>query len=451
MPLVVWHPARAVRVCLVYDCLFPHTVGGAERWYRALAEALASAGHEVTYLTRRQWPRGERPDAPVGVRVVAVSAGGPLYTPDGRRSVGPPLRFGVGVLRHLERNADQYDAVHTASFPYFSLLAAAAARRRGQTYRLVVDWHELWTRAYWREYLGPVAGDVGWLIQRACVAVPQRAFCFSRLHEGRLREEGLTGELTVLEGEYAGDAHPPERPAGVEPVVVFAGRHIAEKQIPKLVPALAEARRRIPDLRAEILGDGPDRDAVRRLVDEHALSGSVALPGFVGAAQVDAALAGAMCMVLPSRREGYGLVVVEAAARGTPSVVIEGPDNAATELVEEGENGVIAASASAGDLAAAIEKVHDAGPELRERTARWFERNRRRVSLVASLERVLESYGEADRRGGGSKARGGGSYAGEDPRPGAGGESDPRPEAGGESDPRSGVEGDPDPPATARR
>ena len=48
-----------MRVCVVYDCLFPHTVGGAERWYRNLAERLAADGHDVTYLPLRQWPRGE--------------------------------------------------------------------------------------------------------------------------------------------------------------------------------------------------------------------------------------------------------------------------------------------------------------------------------------------------------------------------------------------------------
>ena len=46
--------------------------------------------------------------------------------------------------------------------------------------------------------------------------------------------------------------------------------------------------------------------------------------------------------MLPSRREGYGLVVIEAAARGTPVVVVAGPDNAAVELVAEGENGFVA-------------------------------------------------------------------------------------------------------------
>ena len=49
-----------MRICIVYDCLFPYTVGGAERWYRNLAERLAAEGHEVTYLTLRQWERGER-------------------------------------------------------------------------------------------------------------------------------------------------------------------------------------------------------------------------------------------------------------------------------------------------------------------------------------------------------------------------------------------------------
>ena len=97
-------------------------------------------------------------------------------------------------------------------------------------------------------------------------------------------------------------------------------------------------------------------------------------------------------MVLPSRREGYGMVVVEAAALGTPSVVVAGPDNAATELVSEGENGYVAPSASPEDLAAAIERVHAEGQALRERTATWFRANAAGLSLESSLETVLAAY-----------------------------------------------------------
>ena len=50
-----------MRICIIYDCLFPWTIGGAERWYRNLAEQLAAVGHEVTYLTLREWDDDDRP------------------------------------------------------------------------------------------------------------------------------------------------------------------------------------------------------------------------------------------------------------------------------------------------------------------------------------------------------------------------------------------------------
>ena len=146
-----------MRICIVYDCIYPHTVGGLERWLRDLSERLAADGHEVDYVTLRQWPEGEDAGVP-GVRVIAVGPQMELYGRGGRRRIAPPLRFGIGVLAHLLRHGGRYDAVHTAAFPYFSLLAAALVRPlRG--YRLVVDWFEVWTLDYWREYLGPNSGS----------------------------------------------------------------------------------------------------------------------------------------------------------------------------------------------------------------------------------------------------------------------------------------------------
>jgi len=377
-----------MHVCLVYDLLYPYTIGGAERWYRSLAERLAAEGHRVTYLTLRNWPEGDVADVP-GVEVVPVGPRLELYTASGRRRIMPPLRFGLGVLRHLSRAGGRYDVVHTASFPYFSLLAAAVARRR-HPFRIVVDWFEVWSSEYWREYLGPVGGRIGLAVQRRCIRLRQQAFCFSQLFARRLQEQGLRGEVTVLGGIYAGPPGTPPEPA--EPVVVFAGRHIPEKQATALVPAIARARERVPELRGEILGDGPVRAEVRRLIAEHDLDDAVEAPGFVAEDRLRSILQRALCLALPSRREGYGLVVVEAAALGVPSVVVRGPDNAAIELVEEGENGAVADSVEPSELAAAILRVYEAGPALRESTAAWYERNADRLSLDRSLETVLAAY-----------------------------------------------------------
>jgi glycosyltransferase involved in cell wall biosynthesis len=381
-----------MRVCVVYDCLFPYTVGGAERWYRRLSERLAADGHEVTYLTLRQWDRGIEPDVD-GVRVRVVGPRMDLYDGPGHRRILPPIVFGAGVLWHLLRHGRRYDVVHTCAFPYFSLLAAALVRPlRG--YRLVADWFEVWSRAYWREYLGRRAGDVGWLVQRLCARVPQRAFCFSRLYAERLRTEGLRGEVTMLGGAYEGSLQPRE-PVSPEPLVVFAGRHIPEKQVPAIPPAIAAVRARLPQLRATIFGDGPEREATLAAVRGLGLQDVIEVPGFVATERVDETIGRALCLLQPSRREGYGLVIVEAAAHGTPSVVVAGEDNAAVELIDPGVNGVVADSASPEDLATAIEAIAAGGDALRASTRGWFADNAQRVSLGRSLDAALAVYGSA--------------------------------------------------------
>jgi len=379
-----------MRICIVYDCLFPYTVGGGERWYRSLAERLALEGHEVTYLTLRQWERGARVDLDGRVRVVSAGPRMALYTTGGRRRILPPLVFGLGVFLHLLRNGRRYDVVDTGAFPYFSLLAAAALRPL-MGFELVVDWFEVWSRSYWREYLGTAGGRVGAFVQRLCARVPQRAFCLSELHARRLREEGLNGPVTVLRGLYAGTTEPPV-PAPAEPVVLFAARLIPEKQVTLAVAAIALAAEQIEGLRGEILGDGPDRAALDAAIAERGLEDVVSAPGFADAETLDVEMRRAMCMLLTSRREGYGMVVVEAAARGTPSVVVAGEDNAATELILEGVNGTIAAGSDPRAVADAIVRVHESGLALRESTADWFAANAARLSLESSLEVVLSGY-----------------------------------------------------------
>ena len=381
-----------MRILVVYDCLFPYTVGGGERWLRSVAERLSTEGHEVAYLTLRQWEPGAVVDVP-GVRIVTAGPRMALYV-DGRRRILPALVFGAGVLWHLLRHGRRYDVVHTASFPFFSLLAVALVRPLHR-FGVTVDWWEVWSLAYWTEYLGRAGGRIGYLVQRLCARVPQRAIVFSRLYARRLRDEGLRGEVEVLEGMFS-----PAKPSAVLRApresgpgeIVFAGRHIPEKRAPALVPALVEARKRLPGLRAAIFGDGPERPEVLRRIEAAGAADWLRAPGFVSAEEVDAALRGALCMVLPSSREGYGLIVVEASAAGVPSVVVAGPDNAAVELVEEGVNGTIARSAAPADLADAIVRVAEAGAAMRASTALWFAANAERLSLDGSLAAVVATY-----------------------------------------------------------
>lgn len=376
-----------MRICLVYDHLYPVTIGGGERWMHDLALALARNGHEVTYLTMRHGD--DAPPALPGVRVVGLVAAGRVYD-DERRALGPPVRFGVAVGRYLLRHGDRFDAVHTAAFPYFPLLAAALARRR-HGYRLVVDWYEAWTRDYWRRYAGTVVGTAGWLVQRLCTRVRHDAFCISAHTATRLRTEGFTGATTVLPGLYAGPVEPSPADA-TEPLVVYAGRHVKEKRVPLLVQGFAAARREHPGLRLELFGDGPLRAEAERETDHLGLREAVTFLGRRPQEEVERAFARASCLASASEREGYGLVVVEAAARGTPSVVVAGAENAAVELVVDGVNGIVAARPSPEVIGAAIAETVRRGASLRASTVEWFRQNAGSLRIERSVELVMRAY-----------------------------------------------------------
>jgi glycosyltransferase involved in cell wall biosynthesis len=382
-----------MRIALIYDCLYPYTVGGAERRYRSVVAQLARR-HAVTYVTRRQWRRGAALDVPPGVRIAAVSGGRELYRAAGRRRIAPPLRFGWGVFWYLLRRRHEFDCVHACSFPFFSLLAARLACAWGGP-PVVTDWYEVWTRRYWREYLGPLGGRIGAAVQALCVRVSGPAFVFSALHAARLREEGYRGTPVLLTGAYAGPVDASAPAVARRPLVVYIGRHIPEKRVTAIPAAIALARARIPGLRATIFGDGPERARVLDEIARLGLQDVIRCPGFAPWTAVDAELREALCLVLPSRREGLGLGIVEALARGTPAVVAYGPDNAATELIEPQQNGVVAESADPAVLAEAIAAVHAAGPRLVARTREWFRANAARLTIEGSIAELEAMYAAA--------------------------------------------------------
>jgi glycosyltransferase involved in cell wall biosynthesis len=141
-----------------------------------------------------------------------------------------------------------------------------------------------------------------------------------------------------------------------------------------------------------IFGDGPERGRVEEAVRAAGVQEAVRVPGFVGHDVLDAALRTALCSVLPSTREGYGMIVVEAGSMGTPSVVVRAEDNAAVELIEEGVNGFVVDSAEPEVLGEAILRVRDGGRALRESTCAWFAAHAQRLSLEHSLKQVAEAY-----------------------------------------------------------
>jgi glycosyltransferase involved in cell wall biosynthesis len=382
-----------VRIAVVYDCFFPLSTGGGERLYRAFAEHFARQGHQVTYVTRRQW-EGAAPVVP-GVEVVAIAGRARLYDTRGNRRLGPAIGFAAAVARHLLRHAGRYDAVLVSALPSLNVIAARLALT-GRRPVLCADFLELWRPEQWIEYSGPVVGRIARLLQRLAVRASPLASCHSQMHARRLMDEGFHGSPVVSPGLlHEGITADPSEQAGDPPTVVYVGRMIPDKQVETIPAAIAHARSSIPDLRAVLVGDGEQRATVEAEVSRLGLQDVIDVPGFVDDAALHRALRSAACLVNPSRREGYGLVVVEACALGTPVVVVTAPDNAAVELVSPGVNGEIASSSRPEDLGDSIVTVVRAGRPLRRSAAAWYEQAARTSTMAHSADGVLAALSGA--------------------------------------------------------
>lgn len=378
-----------MRIAVAYDCLFPWTVGGGERLYRALAEEFAAQGHDVTYLTRRQWT-GPTPVVEK-VTIEAIAAQADLYDEVGARRLGPALGFALALFWHLVRHRRQYDAVLVSALPATNVPAVRAALA-GSGSVVCSDWLEVWPRQQWREYAGPVVGVVAWLVQCLAARLSPLATCHSALTARRLKESGARSEPLRSPGLiFETDRGAPHLAEPTAARVVFVGRHIEDKRVEVLPAAIAHARRSLPGLTAQIYGDGPLRPALLEDIARLGLVGVVAAPGFVSQAELDEAVRTASVLVNPSAREGYGLVVVEAAAVGTPVVLVAGEDNAAVELVEPDVNGVIASSAAPEELGDAIVEVVRAGARLRGSAHAWFEQVAPTSSVGVTAGRILDA------------------------------------------------------------
>ncbi|CAN3701308.1 D-inositol-3-phosphate glycosyltransferase [Microbacterium sp. MM2322] len=380
---------RSSTVAVAYDCLFPYSTGGGERQYRAFADELGRRGLEVDYLTAVQWegatPVEER------FRIRPVTGRLSLYSADGVRRIPAALRYAAALFRALVRRRRRYAAVIVSGLPIFNVFAARLALLGSGT-RLVVDYLEVWHRRQWVEYSGAVTGTIAWVLQRAAIAITPLATCHSQLSATRLRREGLRRPPVVSPGLIDGavDVAAPS-PATTPPYVLYVGRHIPDKRVEALPAAVAAARAGIPDLRLVVLGTGPSSDAVRAEVRRVGGDEWTDFPGFVSDAELDTLLHGALCLANPSRREGYGLVVVEANAHGTPVVLVADEGNAATELIDDGVNGIVAPSIRPDDLARAIRAVADGGDDLRRTSRAWYDTAVGTRTIRRTVEGILSA------------------------------------------------------------
>ena len=209
------------------------------------------------------------------------------------------------------------------------------------------------------------------------------------------RDVNLPGTASVTwKCLYPGTAVVGARPPlGEAPRAGFVGRLVPEKGVDILIEAFARVVRDLPQAKLVIVGEGPERPRLERLIAASNLSRSVTLKGRLSRAAAERAMEECWVQVAPSRWvEPFGLVAIEAQMRGT--AVVASQSGGFCETVDDGRTGVLVPPGDVGALSRRLlqllaqrERAEEMGRAGRERALRLFTES-------ASMDRLLGLYGK---------------------------------------------------------
>ena len=341
-------------------------IGGAEVMVIELARGALERGWRSVVLN---------PFAATGQEELAERLKAASY--EARPTTSPSTPAALGANAHwLSRRLTALAPTLTQTSLAHAVVAMAAIPRSRGGLRVLSHQHGMHLRSQGRRTLSALDRLSG-RRQDHVVACSQAVADFL-VNEYRYREESMS---TIRNG-WSGVPLPrdhAERP----PTVICTARLRAQKGHDVLIRAFAKAREEVPEARLVLLGDGPERGAIERLIGNLDLGTSVELTGTQ--ADVWSWLARADVFALASRYEPLGIAVLEAMGAGLP-VVATGVDGI-RELVEPGVSGELVAPADVTAMAAQLAALlSDPG------RARDYGVAARRFAETQSMEACVGAY-----------------------------------------------------------
>ncbi|MFF3221684.1 glycosyltransferase family 4 protein [Nocardia suismassiliense] len=306
--------------------------GGSERYLEQVGAQLAARGVKVTLRTARY------PGAPKREHIdgIEISRAGGRFSVYPRALAAMALgRVGLGPLRGLRPDA----VIDTQNgIPFF-----ATAATKAPSVVLVHHGHrEQWPVA------GRLVGRIGWWIESRLSPRVHRRNQYLTVSLPSAEELATLGveQSRIAVVRNGAEPVPADAPTGAtgtrtaNPRIVVLSRLVPHKQIEDALAVVARLRTRIPRLHLDVIGDGWWADNLKADAHDLAIADAVTFHGHVDERRKHELLSRAWVHVLPSRKEGWGLAVIEAAQHGVPTIGYRS-SRGLTDSIVDGVTGVL--------------------------------------------------------------------------------------------------------------
>ena len=365
------------------DCYPPH-IDGVGTVVSAYAREL-SRTEECYYIAPKNSSR-RFPESKDSFPVLKFSS---LPVPGEAYRLGVP---GVDLSFHLDLRKIDFDIVHAHTPFSAGLEALRQSELRGIP--LVGTFHSKYYDDFYKKTKSEVLSKAGVKIIVSFYEKCDEVWAVNEATAQVLRDYGYRGDIVIMPNgtnlwyPRPEDAvHAQERFAlGDGPVFLFVGQQNFKKNTRSILEAAALYKRQHGDFRLVCAGQGPDGEAMQDLARELGLERETVFTGHIADRQILFSLyARADLLVFPSLYDNAPMVVREAAASGTPSLLIAG--SCAAEGVTDGVNGFLCENtpqAICDTMARALPRAKAVGEKARETIPQpWSQ----------IMQTVLERYG----------------------------------------------------------
>ncbi|MDG4794478.1 glycosyltransferase family 4 protein [Micromonospora sp. WMMD1082] len=300
--------------------------GGSEVYIERIAAELVTAGYRVTLLCAAHRNAGPADTTESGVRVLRRGSRMTVYLRAALICLA--ARFGLGPLsrRGLGRPDLVVDVCN--GVPFFAPLYAGRP-----VIALVHHVH----REQWPVVFGPWMCRLGWWIE-SWLAVRLYRRCryitVSEASRAELTELGVDVERIDVVPNGTPPVTGPALPRTAHPSLLVLGRLVPHKRVEIALRTVAELATELPELELVVAGQGWWEEPLRERCAALGITDRVRFAGFVSEDEKHELLCSAWLALTPSVKEGWGLIIVEAAARSTPTVAFRYAGGVAEAMVD---------------------------------------------------------------------------------------------------------------------
>ncbi len=316
--------------------------GGVEARCYNLSRFLAK-NNNVTIIT--SWRNGlKREEIFSGINILRVGKDHRYSNEAGFFSRG---MFAMAAIKEGLKHGDA-DIIEGYNFTTYFPAGSVAKKLKKPA---IITYHETWI-GEWVKNKGLLTGIPYEIYERAMLRLGyDKIISVSEFTKKKLFEKGADKKnISVIPNGINREEFSFDCKKEKLPVICFIGRLVQTKKADVLINAISILKKDFPGIKCKIIGQGKEKQKLERLANSLGLKDNVEFLGFVkDSKEVKKILKSSTIFCLPSVAEGFGIVILEAMASGTPYVCSD--IEVLREITENGKGGLIFRKNDSNDLA----------------------------------------------------------------------------------------------------